>query len=73
MAVKKSRIMYIELKTDCSDKGPARIGRVTFSKTGQLSNTAGDMKDRESIERPKEVDETVDIAGVPAGYNPTDR
>ena len=28
------RIMYIELKTGCSDTGPARIGRVTFSRTG---------------------------------------
>jgi hypothetical protein len=34
---------------------------------------AGDTADRESIERPKKVNETVDIAGVPAGYNPTDR
>lgn len=31
----KSRIMYIELKSGYSDDGPARIGRVTFSKTGQ--------------------------------------
>ena len=32
----KSRIMYIELKQDDhNDKGPARIGRVTFSKTGR--------------------------------------
>ncbi|MEN6372955.1 MAG: 1-deoxy-D-xylulose-5-phosphate synthase [Armatimonadota bacterium] len=33
----KSRIMYIELKTHPgghNDAGPARIGRVTFSKTG---------------------------------------
>jgi hypothetical protein len=29
-----SRIMYIELKTGYADDGPARIGRVTFSKTG---------------------------------------
>ena len=32
----KSRIMYIELKgPDHNDNGPARIGRVTFSKTGK--------------------------------------
>src|SRR5438045_483100 len=31
----KNRIMYIELKTGCNDNGPARIGRVTFSKTGK--------------------------------------
>ena len=31
----KSRIMYIELKADHNDNGPARIGRVTFSKTGR--------------------------------------
>lgn len=34
----KSRIMYIELKTHPgghNDCGPARIGRVTFSKTGK--------------------------------------
>lgn len=33
----KPRIMYIELKTHPGghdDKGPARIGRVTYSKTG---------------------------------------
>src|SRR5205823_10851825 len=34
--VMKSRIMYIELKqADHNDNGPARIGRVTFSKTGR--------------------------------------
>ncbi|UCD28235.1 MAG: 1-deoxy-D-xylulose-5-phosphate synthase [Planctomycetota bacterium] len=34
----KSRIMYIELKTHPGghdDRGPARIGRVTFSATGK--------------------------------------
>ena len=31
----KSRIMYIELKSNQSDMGPARIGRVTFSQTGK--------------------------------------
>jgi hypothetical protein len=33
----KSRIMYIELKPEhvLNDRGPARIGRVTFSKTGR--------------------------------------
>jgi hypothetical protein len=29
------RIMYVELKSDQSDSGPAWIGRVRFSKTGQ--------------------------------------
>ena len=28
------RIMYVELKSDQSDSGPAWIGRVRFSKTG---------------------------------------
>lgn len=31
----KSRIMYLELKTGYNDNGPAWIGRVRFSKTGQ--------------------------------------
>lgn len=31
----KSRIMYIELKSGYSDDGPARIGRVTFTKSGR--------------------------------------
>lgn len=31
----KNRIMYIEHKTDQSDRGEAWIGRVEFSKTGQ--------------------------------------
>ncbi len=26
--------MYIELKSNCNDRGPARIGRVRFSKSG---------------------------------------
>ena len=30
----KSRIMYIECKTDSELRGPARIGRVTFTRTG---------------------------------------
>lgn len=30
----RSRIMYVELKSGFSDNGPARIGRVTFSKSG---------------------------------------
>jgi len=29
----KTRIMYIELKSNCGDGGPARIGRVRFSKS----------------------------------------
>lgn len=35
----KSRIMYIELKTHSGghdDRGPARIGRVTFNRTGKI-------------------------------------
>lgn len=31
----KTRVMYIELKSGHGDSGPARIGRVSFSKTGQ--------------------------------------
>lgn len=31
----KSKIMYIEYKGDSMLKGPARIGRVVFSKTGR--------------------------------------
>jgi hypothetical protein len=31
----RSRIMYIELKTGFNDNGPARIGRVSFSRTFQ--------------------------------------
>lgn len=31
----KTRIMYIELKSGFGDCGPARIGRVTFSKSGR--------------------------------------
>ena len=30
-----TRIMYIELKSDHGDSGPARIGRVSFSKTSK--------------------------------------
>lgn len=33
--MKKTRVMYIELKSGYSDNGPARIGRVSFSKTGR--------------------------------------
>ncbi|MBL4592008.1 MAG: hypothetical protein JKY96_08620 [Phycisphaerales bacterium] len=29
----KTRIMYIEHKSDCADRGPARIGRCRFSET----------------------------------------
>jgi hypothetical protein len=35
MTAKKTRIMYIERKSGHSDDGPARIGRVSFSKTGR--------------------------------------
>ena len=30
-----SRIMYLERKSGFNDNGPARIGRVTFSKSGR--------------------------------------
>jgi len=30
----KTRIMYIELKSNRNDRGPAHIGRVRFSKSG---------------------------------------
>jgi hypothetical protein len=33
MAGQLARIMYVELKTDHGDRGPARIGRVRFSRT----------------------------------------
>jgi hypothetical protein len=35
MAGNKTRIMYIELKSDHGDSGPARIGRVSFTRTGR--------------------------------------
>lgn len=35
MPGKENRIMYIECKSGYGDDGPARIGRVTFSKTGR--------------------------------------
>jgi hypothetical protein len=35
MAGNKSRIIYIELKTGQRDSGPARIGRVSFTRTGR--------------------------------------
>jgi hypothetical protein len=31
----KDRIMYVELKSGFSDDGPAWIGKVKFSKSGQ--------------------------------------
>lgn len=40
MRQKKSRIMFIEDKSDGLE-GPARIGRVTFSKTGKSMEYAG--------------------------------
>jgi hypothetical protein len=41
MAANQSRIMYIELKSGLNDFGPARIGRVTFSKSGKTNKYAG--------------------------------
>jgi hypothetical protein len=35
MARNLTRIMYLELKTGHQDNGPARIGRVSFSRTGR--------------------------------------
>lgn len=40
MSAKKTRIMYIEDKSEGLN-GPARIGRVTFSKSGQSIHYAG--------------------------------
>ena len=40
MSIKNSRIMYIERKEE-SLNGPARIGRVTFSKTGRTLEYGG--------------------------------
>lgn len=40
MSVKKTRIMYVEDKTEGLN-GPARIGRVTLSKSGQSVHYAG--------------------------------
>lgn len=40
MTAKKTRIMYIEDKSEGLN-GPARIGRVTLSKTGQSLHYAG--------------------------------
>lgn len=36
-----SRIMYVELKSGCRDRGPAWIGRVSFSKTGKTAYYRG--------------------------------
>ncbi len=35
MSGMKTRIMYIELKSAHNDDGPARIGRVSFSRSGR--------------------------------------
>jgi len=35
MSGNSTRIMYVECKADRGDRGPARIGRVTFSRTGR--------------------------------------
>ncbi|MGA7674011.1 MAG: hypothetical protein WCA78_03075 [Rhizomicrobium sp.] len=40
MSAEKSRIMYIERKAETLN-GPARIGRVTFSKTGRTVEYRG--------------------------------
>jgi hypothetical protein len=40
MGVRRSRIMYVERKEE-SLNGPARIGRVTFSKTGRTAEYRG--------------------------------
>jgi hypothetical protein len=41
MAGNKTRIMYIELKSGHGDCGPARIGRVSFSKSGKTIHYQG--------------------------------
>jgi hypothetical protein len=41
MAGNQTRIMYIELKSCLDDSGPARIGRVSFSKSGKTIKYAG--------------------------------
>ncbi len=40
----RTRIMYIENKGDDGIVGPARIGRVTFSKTGKSLNLLRDKE-----------------------------
>ncbi len=40
MAGKKTRIMYLELKSGHADNGPARIARVSFSKTGRIARVS---------------------------------
>lgn len=40
MSIRKTRIMYIEDKSDALN-GPARIGRVTFSKSGRSIHYQG--------------------------------
>lgn len=41
MPTPSSRIMYIELKSGHGDCGPARIGRVYFSKSGRTLRYSG--------------------------------
>ena len=41
-----SRIMYIELKSEQHDRGPARIGRVAFSRTGRTVYYSGRRLER---------------------------
>lgn len=42
----KRRLMYIELKSGHGDSGPARIGWVTFSKTGRSIYYSGKRFER---------------------------
>ena len=37
----RTRVMYIENKSQSGDSGPARIGRVVFSKSGQSISYGG--------------------------------
>jgi hypothetical protein len=37
----KPRVMYIELKSGYNDNGPARVGRVEFSKSGRSIHYGG--------------------------------
>jgi hypothetical protein len=41
MAGNQSRIIYMELKSGLHDSGPARIGRVSFSKSGRTIKYSG--------------------------------
>ncbi len=66
----QSRIMYLELKTGYDHNGPARIGRVSFSKTGKTLYYGGKAFERikrggvRSNHRDVETGEEYWISGV---------